>query len=102
MDAPKADFYWAVVGEAKPEPVAVVIENGKRVAYTCGCADPFDIDGADAAIVLIDRYGNVGSPSPLLVPPTPKEQAEAAERREKQIQADRKRGITHGHRRFNP
>lgn len=96
------EFYWAVVGDANPEPVAVVVEGGKRVAYTCGCPDPFDVDGPDARIVLIGTSGRHEPAAPLRAPPTPNEVRAQDAVREAQIKADKRRGITHGHRRFNP
>ena len=37
-------FYWAVVGDGNPEPVAVTEEGGVRKAFTIGCPDPYMID----------------------------------------------------------
>lgn len=119
MDAAK--FYWAIVGDASPEPVAVVEEHGKRVAYTCGCPDPFDVDGPDANIILIppSRHAdgsedpeNYNRPDdwfksrgrkgwvlkPLDVPPTPA-QAATMQRNERRLRA---MTAQHRHRRFNP
>lgn len=105
-----AKFYWAVVGDASPEPVAVVVEDGKRVAYTCGCPDPFDIDGPDAVIELIPGITNEWAPlesyegpaTPMQVAVTKAKASAARLARDRQIERDRQRGIRHGHRRFNP
>lgn len=107
---PAAKFYWAIVGDASPEPVAVVVEDGRRVAYTCGCPDPFDVDGPDARIQLIPGVTNTSAPEssflaepePMQVAVTHKQHAEARAKRERQFERDLKRGIRHGHRRFNP
>lgn len=105
-----AKFYWAVVGNASPEPVAVVDEEGRRVAYTCGCPDPFVVDGADARIQLIPCVTNkfapeasyLAEPEPMQLAVTHAQHKQAREDRERMLEADRKRGIRHGHRRFNP
>lgn len=105
-----AKFYWAVVGDASPEPVAVVVEDGKRVAYTCGCPDPFDVDGPEARIQLIPCVTNsyapedsyLGKPEPMQVAVTHPQYKAARAARERGLERDRKRGIYHGHRRFNP
>lgn len=100
-------FYWAVIGDANPEPVCVVEENGKRVAYTCGCQDSFDVDGEDTRIKLVDWKSSVASllkddPTPMQIPATPREKAEARAARQARIDADERRGVRHNHRRFNP
>lgn len=105
-----AKFYWAVVGDASPEPVAVVEENGKRVAYTCGCPDPFDVEGPNARIQLIPSVTNpyatemafLAKPEPMQVAVTHAQHKLAREKRERQLERDAKRGVRHGHRRFNP
>ena len=101
----KAEFYWAIVGDANPEPVAVIIENGKRVAYTCGCADSFDVDGPNARIELIpldfiDFKNDIVRPMPI--PKKPDAHRELRDRHEAYLQKEAAAGRTHGHRRFNP
>lgn len=118
----KGEFYWAVVGDANPEPVAVVTENGVRKAYTCGCPDPFVVDGPDASIVLIPktarrwdaiyRSGTYNHSNthpamfedvkPMTVPLKPAELRAAWEINEKRLVAEKARGVKHSHRRFNP
>lgn len=105
-----AKFYWAIVGDASPEPVAVVEENGKRVAYTCGCADPFDLDGENSNIELVQDGAMVGGgywrqEIIELEPPekvTAKQHAARRKKAESRLERDRASGIHHGHRRFNP
>lgn len=104
-----AKFYWAVIGDASPEPVAVVEENGRRMAYTCGCADPFDLDGEHVNIEILEsggmyRDGWRQSPIELGVPDKRRSASLDADRKaaEKRMESDRTRGIVHGHRRFNP
>lgn len=99
----KAEFYWAIVGDASPEPVAVVTENGRRVAYTCGCADPFVID--EGRIELIPDTHDPRSilpAHPMRIPLTPKERKKKREESERWLEEEKKAGRSHGHRRFNP
>jgi len=111
----KTQFYWAVVGDANPEPVAVTTENGKRVAYTIGCADPFDLDGDKPNIRLIPRdeheyrvvTGKLRLESrravdPLPIPKKPEQLEREYAAAEKRLEADRKKGIRHSWRRLNP
>lgn len=105
-----AKFYWAIVGDASPEPVAVVEEGGRRVAYTCGCPDPFVVDGPEANIELVESSNMFGGgywKQELieLKPPEKLKSADHDARRiaaERKLERDRKHGIHHGHRRFNP
>lgn len=43
VSARKTKFYWASIGGADPEPVEVTAVDGKRVAFTLGCPDPFPL-----------------------------------------------------------
>lgn len=105
-----AKFFWAIVGDASPEPVAVVEEGGRRVAYTCGCSDPFDLDSETPNIELVEYSGMFGGgywkqEVIELKPPEKlkaRDHARLRKAAEKRLEADRKRGIHHGHRRFNP
>lgn len=49
----KSQFYWAVVGDGSPEPVAVRGERGSRQAFTIGCPDPYLIDQGDCPCRLL-------------------------------------------------
>lgn len=49
----KTQFYWASIAGADTEPVEVTTLNGERVAYTCGCGDPFYLDKPDCPVVLV-------------------------------------------------
>ncbi len=49
----KTAFYWAIIGDSAPEPVAVTGEPGARLAYTIGCPDPFEVDVPDTNIELL-------------------------------------------------
>lgn len=111
----KAEFFWAIVGDSAPEPVAVTGEPGQRKAYTIGCPDPFDVDGPDANIQLIHRPGDDGHKEyvsggkgkwgsfeqvpirPLVIPMTPTELAAQRAASEARLERDRKRGISHGY-----
>lgn len=48
----KAEFYWASVAGADPEPVELVIIDGRKAIYTCGCGDPFFLDDKAVKITL--------------------------------------------------
>lgn len=100
----KATFYWAIVGDSDPEPVAVTGEPGSRLAYTIGCPDPFPLDVPDANIELVEAsgmYGGVWRQEPRqLEPPEKLRAADHVARREateKRLERDRKRGIVHGY-----
>lgn len=49
----KSEFWWASIAGADCEPVEVTKLNGERVAYTCGCTDPFYLDRPDCPVLLI-------------------------------------------------
>lgn len=76
--------------------------DGERVAYTCGCADPFYLDRPDCLVVLVSTYKvydkdtgqMVGSP--LERPLTPMQEEAKLKAHEAQIKRDAKRGIHHG------
>jgi hypothetical protein len=86
-DKNKSEFWWASIAGANCEPVEVTMIDGKRVAYTCGCGDPFYIDEPECLCVLIPVYeyrGNgVDSYGPMVRVLTPKQEKrqEAKERR---------------------
>ena len=50
----KSEFWWASVAGADSEPVEVVKKDGERLAYTCGCGDPFYLDRPDCPVILIE------------------------------------------------
>lgn len=109
MTDSQIEFYWAQIGDSGPEPVAVKRDaEGRRLAYTCGCADPFVLDQPDSVAVLIARPGEDGYSAtpgmdpitPLQAPATPVARMAAAEEREHQIQRDLARGIPHRWQRF--
>lgn len=111
MDKDNAKFYWAIIGDSQPEPVAVVGKQGARWAYTLGCPDPFAVDAPDANIQLIqlpedagrsdydfDARTHVPRPvKPMKIPPTPTELEAERVAAEERLEADRKRGIVHGY-----
>ncbi len=49
----KSIFYWAVVGDGNPEPVAVQGKKGSRQAFTIGCPDAYNIDEAGCPCRLL-------------------------------------------------
>lgn len=100
----KTEFWWASVAGADCEPVEVTVLDGERVAYTCGCADPFYLDRPDCLVALVPiekRYdGNlrkyVPLEQPLERPLTPAQETAKAAAYERKLKADAKRGIHHG------
>ena len=46
----KTTFAWASIAGADPEPVELVEVNGRKGAYTLGCADPFWLDEGVVAV----------------------------------------------------
>jgi hypothetical protein len=52
MSGLRTKFYWARVLGSNFEPVEVTKEDGKRVARTIGCPDPFFLDEPDCPCVL--------------------------------------------------
>lgn len=98
----KTQFFWAIVGDSAPEPVAVSGADGQRVAYTIGCADPFPVDADDATIELIPhtkgvQFVSLDVPEPLKIPATPEQTRKRREESEKQLAKERRRGISHGY-----
>lgn len=83
----KSEFWWASIAGANCEPVEVTTLDGRRVAYTCGCNDPFYVDEPTCPCVLVPTYeyrGNgVSSRGPMVRNLTPK-QAEDQLRRERE------------------
>lgn len=95
----KAEFWWASIAGADCEPVEVTTLGGERVAYTCGCSDPFYLDRPDCLVTLIpDNWEWEGSEKkalPMERPLTPKQEAAEERKYERQIRADRAAGIRH-------
>jgi len=50
-------YFWAVVGDGNPEPVAVDGEPGNLRAYTIGCPDPYMLDDPDCPCKLLPQLG---------------------------------------------
>lgn len=107
----KAEFYWAIIGDANPEPVAVSVgEDGKRLAYTIGCPDPFELDVPEPNIELVESsamFSGAGwKQRPIKLEPPSKLRAADHEKRrlnaEDRLEKDRKRGVVHGWQRWNP
>jgi hypothetical protein len=80
-----SQFWWASIAGADCEPVEVTTLDGERVAYTCGCGDPFYLDRTDCPCVLVP--GDVDDPQPMERPLTPKQEA-AKFRRERRAMAE--------------
>jgi len=83
----KTEFWWATIAGADCEPVEVVTVEGKRLAYTCGCGDPFHLDQPDCPCILVAsqaaRFGDEGGP--MLRPLTPKQEKNAFRRKQRQL-----------------
>lgn len=103
MDKDDAKFYWAIIGDSSPEPVAVVGKIGARWAYTLGCPDPFAVDAPDANIQLIPAYFEHMRPDKdyaveaIRVPMKPAAQEAERIAAEERLARDHKRGIVHGY-----
>ena len=85
----KSQFYWASIAGADPEPVEVSKLDGRRVAYTCGCADPFFLDEKDCPVRLGTERLSPSGTSRLLLDfkgaPTPMERPEIPDKGEAAI-----------------
>lgn len=92
---PKSQFYWASIAGADSEPVEVTKVDGRRVAYTCGCADPFYLDDPDNPVQLLLEEGD-DKPEPMDRLPTPAMKKRAAASYERKLRRDRAAGIHHG------
>ena len=51
----KKTYAWVSVAGSDPEPAAITIEDGKRVASTTGCPDPFYIDEPKCPCVFLSQ-----------------------------------------------
>lgn len=74
----KTEFWWASVAGADCEPVEVTMLDGERVAYTCGCGDPFYLDRTDCPVLLVPAYATDGA---MDRPKTPVQEAADEKRR---------------------
>ena len=70
----KTEFWWASIAGSDCEPVEIATLNGERVAYTCGCGDPFYLDRPDCPVLLVAARGTDGA---MDRQPTPKQEEEA-------------------------
>jgi len=84
----KSEFWWASVAGSKTEPVEVTKLDGERVAFTCGCGDPFYLDRPDCPVLLVPvseyRGNGLTEDGPMIRPLTPKQEA-AEERRQRRL-----------------
>jgi hypothetical protein len=72
----KRTYHWCSVGRAPLEPCAVDTDVDKmglptKLAYTCGCADAFDLNNPDCKLVLyrLFDWAHSDSTSQELYPP---------------------------------
>lgn len=94
-DSRKAEFWWASVAGAKCEPVEVAMKEGERVAYTCGCADPFYLDRPDCPVVLVPtrRANHEAGQMDRQLTSQQEKRADAAHRRQlRELESHRWRG----------
>ncbi len=100
MSERKTTFYWASIAGADCEPVEVTMLDGERVAYTCGCGDPFHLDRPDCPVVLIYDpdtaadawFRHDGQMNRPMTPKQARNKVLAAERR---LKRDERLGIHH-------
>jgi hypothetical protein len=59
----KAEFRWASIAGADPEPVEVIELDGRKGILTTGCADPFWLD--DEAVGIVLHASAMGRPTPF-------------------------------------
>lgn len=87
-----SELWWASVGGNTCEPIRVIKDrNGKpKEWFSIGCADPHPI--ADEGFQLVAQ---------ITVPLTPEQAERKHAEWEAKVEADRKRGIIHGYRRFD-
>lgn len=65
-----AQFHWAQIAGANPEPVEVIDVDGRAGVLTIGCSDPFWLDEGQVRV----HRSNIPRPSSVY---TKEEQAEA-------------------------
>lgn len=98
----KTEFYWAIVGDSAPEPVAVTGPKGARMAYTIGCEDPFPIDTPDSSVQLIYsreqllyRVGDKDPVESMKIPKTPTARKKEREKSERWLIEQERLGLRH-------
>lgn len=97
MPKVKSQFFWASIAGADSEPVEVTKLDGRKVAYTCGCADPFYLDDRDCPVVLLlSDDDEDGKPSPMERLPTPAMTKRAEDTWLRKARRDRAAGMHHG------
>lgn len=61
--SPKAEFAWASIAGADPEPVEIIERDGRKGVLTIGCPDPFWLDDKSVRVRLnwerMERPDNV-------------------------------------------
>lgn len=80
----KAEFWWASVHGADPEPVEKTEHEGRPCVYTMGCEDPFYLDTEPCVVVFVPASNNGDAASPLHRPLHP----DVAETRRQEAQAN--------------
>ncbi len=100
----KTEFFWAIVGDSAPEPVAVTGPDGERMAYTIGCEDSFPLDTPDSPVEIIHRPQQWAMhkdyddpPKAMDIPQTPTARKKEREKNERRLARDAARGIYHGY-----
>lgn len=113
MSERKAQFCWASIAGADPEPVELVRIDGRLAIYTCGCADPFFLNdksvpvrvgrteirsqNSDASPVFIEDASLVAISRPLLGDKWQADQDAKIAEKAKLRQARRKSGVVFSH-----
>lgn len=84
----KAEFAWASIAGADPEPVEIIERDGRKGVLTCGCPDPFWLDDKSAGVKL--DYDLMNRPLSVITA-AQKRRMDAAYQRQRA-----KAGFTHG------
>jgi hypothetical protein len=55
VSARKAEFWWASIHGADPEPVEKTEHDGRPCVFTIGCADAFYLDENPCPVLFVDH-----------------------------------------------
>jgi len=87
--AEQTEFWWCSVGGNPAEPLIVKLNEDKRLGYTCGCPDPFDLDAPETPVFLMRK---IFIPPGEFEPRTAEQKAEAERRWDRQVASGKRHG----------